>query len=458
MSIPLEPDPEQRHELTQAVSRLLDDFYASLDGLPLNGTPLQPEEEQLISTPPPERGRDPDEIMGLVQMANKAGSLHPAGGHMAYIPNGGLFTGALGSFLASGLNRYTGVSLGAPGLSLLEATVLRWLREIFELPEANAGGVLLSGGSIANLTALVAARTARLPEDFLGGTTYATAHAHHSITKAARLAGFPASRIRVVPVDEDLRMNVEALTGRIEADRTEGLKPFLVVGSAGTTDSGAIDPLSDISSVADEQGLWFHVDAAYGGFFQLTERGRKRLVGIGAADSITLDPHKGLSIPFGVGALLVRDRSVLVDANSGRGAYLQDHWEDELDFSSLGPELTRPYRGMHVWLPLQLHGVAAFRTELDEALDLAEHAYDRLRRAEWVEKLWRPDLSIVAFRCPDDQRSRRALEAANGSGHVFLSSTSVDGRYVLRLAILNRRTELAHVDTAIDLLAEAYGR
>lgn len=371
---------------------------------------------------------------------------------MAYIPNGGLFTGALGAFLAAGINRYTGVTGAAPGFAHLESIVLRWLEELFELPEHDAGGVLLSGGSMANFTALVAARTARLPEDFLTGTIYVTSHVHHSITKAARLAGFPADRVRVVSVDGDLRMDTDDLVARVTADRKAGMSPFLVVGSAGTTDSGTVDPLGDLATVSHEQGLWFHVDAAYGGFFQLTERGRKRLVGIGTADSITLDPHKGLSIPFGVGALLVRDRAALLDANEGKGAYLQDQSGDTTDFSSLGPELTRPFRGMHVWLPLQLHGVAAFRAELDEVLDLAAHAYERLKDAGWVERVWRPDLSIVAFQCHDDEAGRRALDAANASGRVWLSSTTVDDRYTLRLALLNRRTTLGHVDDAIDLL------
>jgi aromatic-L-amino-acid/L-tryptophan decarboxylase len=456
MSLPLEPDSSERRALTGAVYQLLDEFYAALPDLPVNGTPLTDEEIARLQAGPSEEGRAMDELMETVALANQEGSLHPSGGHLAYIPNGGLFTGALGAFLASGLNRYTGVTLGAPGLAHLENSVLRWLGELFELPEDHAAGILLSGGSMANFTALVAARTARLPEDFLSGTIYVSPHVHHSVTKAARLAGFPPARVKTVAVDGDLRMDAENLTAQVAADRNDGLTPFMVVGSAGTTDTGAVDPLSDLAAVAHEHGLWFHVDAAYGGFFQLTERGRKRLIGIGAADSITLDPHKGLSIPFGVGALLVRDRETLLDANTGKGAYLQDQAANTIDFSSLGPELTRPYRGMHVWLPLQLHGIAAFRTELDDALDLSEHVYRRLRDAEWVERVWRPELSIVAFQCPEESRARQALEAANASGETFLSSTSIDGRYTLRLAILNRRTTRAHVDTALDLLADGY--
>lgn len=457
MQTPLEPSQSERHQLTEAVSGFLDRFYAALDDLPLEGLPLEPQEIDRLATPPSEEGRSIDELLELIGLANRPGSLHPSGGHMAFIPNGGLFTGALGAFLASGLNRYTGVTHGAPGFARLEDSVLRWLADLFELPERDSGGILLSGGSMANFSALVAARTSRLPDDFLAGTIYVTRHAHHSITKAARLAGFPASRVRVVDVDEELRMDLDDLAARVVSDKADGLLPFLLVASAGTTDSGTIDPLSDLAAFASDHGLWFHVDAAYGGFFQLTERGRKRLVGIGAADSITLDPHKGLSIPFGVGALLVRDRTTLLDVNAGKGAYLQEEEESSLDFSAMGPELTRPFRGMHVWLPLHLHGVAAFRSELDEALDLADHAYRRLREFPWIDRIWRPDLSIVAFRCDDDSRARDALAAVNDTRQVFLSSTTIDDRFVARVAILNRRTTRHHVDTALDLFSAAYG-
>jgi aromatic-L-amino-acid decarboxylase len=201
-----------------------------------------------------------------------------------------------------------------------------------------------------------------------------------------------------------------------------------------------------------------HVDAAYGGFFQLTERGRSRLSGIEAADSITLDPHKGLSIPFGVGALIVRDRATLYEANHPEAAYLQDHPDHPSDFASLGPELTRPARGLAVWLPLQLHGVAAFRSALDRALDLAEHAHHRLAAAEWVEHVWSPDLSIVAFQFRDDPQGRSALDSVNRRGEVYMSSTVIDGRYTARLAILNRLTQRSHVDLAIDSIADAYRR
>jgi aromatic-L-amino-acid decarboxylase len=228
----------------------------------------------------------------------------------------------------------------------------------------------------------------------------------------------------------------------------------MVVGSAGTTDTGTVDPLPEIADVCATDELWLHIDGAYGGFFLLTDRGRARLTGIERADSIAIDPHKGLSIPFGNGALLVRDETHLIDANHGRGAYLlaEDTHSGLRDISSLGPELTRPSRGLQVWLPLQLHGVAPFREALDRCLDLAGLAYNRLSAIHGIETPWPPDLSIVAFRFVDDAQGRAAMEAINQDRTVHVSPTVVDDRFVLRFAILNRRTTIDHIDHAIDII------
>jgi aromatic-L-amino-acid decarboxylase len=362
----------------------------------------------------------------------------------------------LGEFLASGLNRYTGVSGAAPGMTAIEHGMVRWMTSLFDLGD-NASGLILSGGSVANLTAIVAARTSRLGDDFTRGVIYVTPHTHHSVEKAARIAGFRRDQTRSVAIDADLRMDPAALAAAIHQDRRDGLEPFLVVGSAGTTDTGTVDPLPELARVSAGEGLWLHLDAAYGGFFQLTERGRAILAGIEQADSISVDPHKGLSIPFGAGALLVRDEAYLIDANQGRGAYLreEDHHGGLRDIAALGPELTRPFRALQMWLPLHLHGVAPFRQALDVYLDLAEYAYDRLSGIDGVEAPWRPDLSVVAFRFTDDDLGRRALEGINRERVVHLSPTTISGRLVLRFAILNRRTTRDHLDNAIDMIEKA---
>jgi aromatic-L-amino-acid decarboxylase len=274
------------------------------------------------------------------------------------------------------------------------------------------------------------------------------------VAKAARLDGFRSDQVVTVAVDTDLRMDPSSLAEQIASDRATDRQPFLVVASAGTTDTGTVDDLGAVADVAADNELWLHVDGAYGAFFQITDRGRSVLRGIERADSIALDPHKGLSVPFGVGALLVKDEADLVDAHLGRGAYLraEDNYQGVQDIASLGPELSRPFRGLAVWLPLQLHGVGPFRDALDLSLDLADHAYQRLSTIDGIDAPWKPDLSIVAFMFEDEILGRAALEAVNRDRTAHISSTLVGGRFVLRLAILNRRTTAEHVDHAIDII------
>ncbi|HEX5695724.1 MAG TPA: aminotransferase class V-fold PLP-dependent enzyme [Acidimicrobiia bacterium] len=453
MSGNLEPGHQERAELSQIVLDFIQDWFDEAGTLPAVGIELDEELAARLMVPPTEEGRALETILSDVEQAGRSGFYHPSGGHLSYIPNGGLYTAALAEFLAAGLNRYTGVSAAAPGMAAIEHSMVRWMTSLFEMGES-ASGLLLSGGSMANFTGVVAARTARLGDDFARGVIYVTRHTHHSVEKAARLAGFRQDQIVQIAVDADLKMSPDALRSAITADRGSGKDPFLVVGSAGTTDTGTVDPLQQVADLAAAEGLWFHVDAAYGGFFQLTDRGRRTLAGIAGADSIAIDPHKGLSIPFGVGALLVRDESFLIDANQGRGAYLraEDNYLGIRDIAALGPELSRPFRALQMWLPLHLHGVAPFRQALDTTLDLAETAYRRLSGIEGIETPWRPDLSIVAFRCADDETGRRALEAVNRDRAVHLSPTTIDHRFVLRFAILNRRTTQDHIDHAIDII------
>ncbi|MGA7229141.1 MAG: aminotransferase class V-fold PLP-dependent enzyme [Acidimicrobiia bacterium] len=453
MSRTLEPGREERAAIIEQVVSVLQGYFDQAAEMPASGEELGSALAAHLMEPPPEEGRQLSEILADVEDAGRSGIFHPSGGHLSYIPNAGLFTGAVGEFLAAGLNRYTGVAGAAPGMTAIEHGMVRWMAAMFGLGD-RASGLLLSGGSIANFTAVVAARTNKLGDYFEKGVIYVTPHTHHSLEKAARLAGFRQARIRKVPTDGSLRMDVDALARAVTADRDLGLQPFFVVGSGGTTDTGAVDPLDAIGSVARNEGLWFHVDAAYGGFFQLTERGRARLNGIEMADSISVDPHKGLSVPFGVGGLLVRDESFLIDANQGRGAYLreEDNYSGIRDISALGPELTRPFRALEMWLPLHLHGIAPFREALDTSLDLASSAFERLAKIDGIDALWEPDLSIVAFRFEDDDLGRQALEAVNQDGYVHLSPTTIDDRFVLRFAILNRRTTQDHVDHAIDII------
>jgi aromatic-L-amino-acid decarboxylase len=453
MAHALEPDRERRLELTETVVAYLNEWYDAAATMAAQGEELDAATLAAFRTPPSETGRSLDSILSDLDRAGSDGHMHPSGGHLSYIPNSGMYTAALAEFLAAGLNRYTGVASAAPGFSAIEHGVVDWLCSIFDLGDRSAG-LLLSGGSMANFTGIVTARTSKLGDDFSKGVLYVTRHTHHSTAKAARLAGFRADQVVTIDVDEERRMSVDALRRQVAEDRAAGSQPFMVVASAGTTDTGTVDRLDDVADVAMQDGLWLHIDAAYGGFFQLTDRGRAVLTGIGRADSIALDPHKGLSIPFGVGALVVRDEAALVDAHLGRGAYLRDDdfYNGIRDIASLGPELSRPFRALSVWLPLQLHGVAPFREALDSSLDTALHAYERLQGVRGIETTWKPDLSIVAFRFEDDDLGRKAWLAVNEDRQVHLSPTIIDDRFVLRFAVLNRRTTTDHIDHAIDII------
>jgi aromatic-L-amino-acid decarboxylase len=387
---------------------------------------------------------DVTDVLGYISHAARK-AVDPAGpGYLAFIPGGGLYTAALADFITAAVNRYTTVAALAPAFVQMEADVIRWIADLFDYPP-QAHGILTTGGSLANFSAIVTAREAHTN----GETIYVDDQAHHSITKAAALAGFPPSAIRVIPSDNNLRMDLDALATAIKNDP----HPFLVVASAGTTNTGAVDDLDAIATVAGEHDLWLHVDAAYGGFFQLTHRGRQKLHGVQRADSITLDPHKGMFLPYGSGCLIVRDGGALKRAHTAGAEYMQDLVDVGLpNYAEYSPELSRAFRGLRIWLPLQLHGSQAFEEALDEKLDLARHAHRRLEHSEQFELPWAPELSVVAFHHPDGPQ---ILRTVNASRRVFLSSTTIRQRHTLRIAILSHRTHLDRVDEAVDLLEKA---
>jgi aromatic-L-amino-acid decarboxylase len=461
----LEPDPAAMRHLSLAVLDRLLAFVANLPDRPAIG-PQPPDRliAELLS-PPPDLPRPLPDVLDTLASATDHAFETAGPGYLAFIPGGGLVTAALADLYATVTNRYVGIAAPAPGVVALEESMVRWLaRDVCGLPE-HAGGVLTSGGSMANLSAVVTARHARLGEDFTDGTVYVTAHAHQSLAKACRIAGLRSANVRTVPCDAQLRMDVAAAADLITTDRANGARPFLIVGSAGTTATGTIDPLPEIAELAAQDRLWFHADGAYGAPFRLTERGRARLAGLELADSVTVDPHKTLFLPFGTGALVARDPQALAAAHSLETDVLQDlHTDDVLpDYARLSPELSRDVRGLRMWLPLHLHGVAAFRDALDEKLDLTAQAYHRLAAEPLLELPWSPDLTVIAFRPRPHGTGDAALRAAddicrqllariNGSGRVMLSSTTVNGRHTLRICVVSHRTHADRVAEAVDLV------
>lgn len=390
--------------------------------------------------------------------------LNPAsGGHMAYIPGGGIYFSALGDYLADVTNRYAGIRFASPGAVEMENLLLDWMAALVGYPEAAAGN-LTSGGSLANLIAVVTAREARglAAREFERCVVYSTNQVHHCLDKALRVAGMGECVRHVVPVDARYRMEPTGLREAVADDRAAGRIPWLVVASAGTTDVGAIDPLEEIGRIAREEGLWYHIDAAYGGFFALVEECRPRLAGMALSDSMVLDPHKGLFLPYGSGAVLVRDRRALYRAHRYHAAYMQDTVEEESlaadSPADLSPELTKHFRGLRMWFPLMLHGTEPFRACLEEKLLLTRYFHREIGRMGF-EVGPDPELSVSTYRwvprVGDANAFNRALiREIHRDGRVFVSSTTLDGKFVLRLAVLAFRTHLDQIDSTLKILAQ----
>lgn len=389
----------------------------------------------------------------------------PSPGYLAFIPGGGLYPAAIADFISAATNRYTGVWMAAPVLVQLEANVLEWLREWMGFPET-ARGLLTTGGSMAGFNAILCARERYLGDDIRSGVLYTSTHAHHSIEKAARLAGIRHDRIRLIPVDADFRMRADALEDAMRADRAFGLRPFIVASSAGTTNTGAVDPLETVADVCAAHGVWHHVDGAYGAFFHMCPELRPLLTGLPRADSLTLDPHKGLFMPYGVGALLVRDGQWLRNAHSMSAGYLPDAPDPNefYDPSQYGPELSRGFPGLRVWLCVKLFGAARFRAALAEKRALAVQAADRISRLPGVVMAAPPQLSLFAFYLTwagasleqENAATKALLERVSARGRVMITGCPVDGRYLARVCVLSFRSRQAQIDACVeDVAAEA---
>lgn len=458
----LEPDSEERARLLGLVREYVEDFWNRIDEMPAF---VEPGDlgRGLVDSPISEDGVDMEEALRLVgEHVDGTGINTKSGRFMGYIPGGGLFHSALGDFLAASANRYAGVFFANPGAVRMENMLVRWMADEIGYPDS-AAGTLTSGGSLATLSGLVAARDAFNVEGgkVAGSAIYLTEQVHHALNKALHVTGLDGCLKRMVPTDDHFRMRPEILDRMISEDRRRNLLPWLVVSSAGTINTGAVDPLADIGAIAARHGLWHHVDGAYGGFFVLCPEGKARLSGIEKADSVALDPHKALFLPYGTGAILVKDRKKLIQSFSRDADYLQDIMDDqgELSPAELSPELTKHFRGLRLWLPLKVLGVAPFRAALSEKLALAQYFYSEIQKIDGFEIGPAPDLTISTFRFvskggDDDALNETILRRIHLDGRAFFSSTRLKGRVFLRAVILCFRTHKDDVDAALEVVRE----
>jgi aromatic-L-amino-acid decarboxylase len=381
-------------------------------------------------------------------------------GYLAYIPGGGVFPAALADFISDAVNRYTGVWQAAPALVQLEANALEWLRQWMQFPEG-ARGLFTTGGSMANFNAILCAR-GRLGNDIRSGTLYTSSQVHHSVLKAARLAGIFPDRVREIPADADFRLRVPALQAAIAEDRRSGLRPFMLVSTAGTTNTGAVDPLEECAAVCQREELWHHVDGAYGAFFHVVPELRSLLRGLPAADSLTLDPHKGLFLPYGTGALLVRDGKALRTAHTlaHTASYLPElpDAEEFYDPSAHGPDLSRGFPGLRVWLCVKLFGEEKLRAAIAEKRALALDAAARIATIPGIRMVAPPQLSLFAFHLTrrgatpgeENDATQELLARVTRRGRVMLTGCTVEGRFLARVCVLSFRTRQERIDACVE--------
>jgi aromatic-L-amino-acid/L-tryptophan decarboxylase len=397
------------------------------------------------------------EILQRTILASQAHLAHPR--FLSFVSSPNNFVSSLGDLLASVHNSFAGSWLEGSGAQTVERAVTAWFAEELGLP-ASSGGVFLSGGSISNLTALVTARQARFGAgEWRKGTVYFSDQAHSSVARAARILGFSADQIRIIPADDNFRLPAAVLKSVLDADKSAGWIPLCVVASAGTTNTGAIDPLADLSRACQESRVWLHVDGAYGGAAALCEGGKTSLQGLHLADSITLDPHKWLFQPFACSCLLVRDATHLRRAFHTDAEYLQDA-DGDCNLWDYGPELTRPFRALKVWLSLQVFGAAAFRRAIAHGIHLACYAELCVRAIPVWQLITPASLGIVTFRYAPPGASEEEVDKINGTiaerclsdGFAFVVTTKVTGRTALRLCTINPRTTEADIAETLDHL------
>jgi aromatic-L-amino-acid/L-tryptophan decarboxylase len=374
---------------------------------------------------------------------------HPR--YFARVPGPSSFAGVLGDWLGTGFNSIATSWGGGSGPTTVELVVIEWLLELIGLPSWGEG-VLVSGGSIANLTAMAAARHSRG-----SGVAYLSDQAHTSIGRGLAALGFASDDVHVLPSDSDLRLGVETVRTAIARDRASGRTPRFVIASAGTTNTGAVDPLEALADLSAAEGLWLHVDGAYGAPAAMCQAGRRALPGLERADSLVLDPHKWLFQPIDCGCVFMRHPGILESAFAMDPEYLRDTRAPagEIDLRNRTLELTRRSRALKLWLTLRIHGAEHLRTAAARGIALAEHAERLLRRDPRWEVVTAAQLAVVTFALRGATAAEHAARAAaiSADGFAAVTSTSLAGRSVLRLCTINPRTTERDIAETLERLA-----
>lgn len=412
----------------------------------------------------PEQGSDPHQVLDFVLgkvMANSGNMAHPKS--FSFVPGPSNFISVMGDALATGYNVFAGGWAGSPAAAELEIITIQWLLKIFGFPQKRGGGIFTSGGSMANLTALAAARRIKCGSDFSKAVIYLSDQAHSSNIKAIRVLGFKKEQIRVIPTDNEFKFGVAKLKNCIAKDRLQGLQPLCLIATAGTTNTGTVDPLQELGKICKKEDLWYHIDGAYGGAAYLTKKGKELLKGIDKADSLTVDPHKWFFQPYEMGCLLVRNHRNLSHTFTEKPEYLRDIEGNtsEINFYDHGIQLTRRFRALKFYMSLKTFGLKQFRDAIAYNIELAEKVEQHLRGSKSWQVVTPANLAVINFRYNPigksydekqlDQINQYISQKVVASRKALLVTTLLHGQVVLRMCLINPRTSMEDVLETLDL-------
>lgn len=448
----------------KVVDAIVEHFETQNSKLPVANGAKRKDMDNIFSEEAPEKPMPANDVLKFVLdnvMPYSNIMTHPK--TFAFVPGPSNYISVMSDALATGFNIFAGGWIGSSAAAAIEISTLNWLLKLFGFPVKKGGGIFTSGGSMANLTALATARKVKCGEDFSKAIIYLSDQAHSSNIKAINVLGFRKEQLRIIPTDMEFKLSINKLKNAIAKDKLEGLQPFCLIASSGTTNTGTVDPLEELASICKKENIWLHVDGAFGAAIILSKRGKKLLKGIEKADSITVDPHKWLFQPYEIGCLLVQNHKWLSGTFTEKPVYLRDIEgnESEINFYDHGIELTRHFRALKFYMSVKTFGLQAFRKAIDYSLDLAEEVDAELRKSTKWEVISPATLSIINFRYNpvDEKFTEKQLDQVNqkiaakmmNSREALLVTTILQGQVVLRMCLINPGTTLEDVKSIIAL-------
>ncbi|WP_276360128.1 aspartate aminotransferase family protein [Daejeonella sp. H1SJ63] len=448
----------------KVVDAIVEHFDNQDRKLPVSNIANRKEIDSLFSEEAPENPMPANEVLKFVLdnvMPHSNIMSHPK--TYAFVPGPSNYISVMSDALATGFNIFAGGWIGSSAAAGIEISTLNWLLKLFGFPVKKGGGIFTSGGSMANLTALATARKVKCGEDFSRSVIYLSDQAHSSNIKAINILGFRKEQVRIIPTDMEFKLSINKLKNAIAKDKLEGLQPFCLIASSGTTNTGTVDPLEDLAAICKKENIWLHVDGAFGAAVILSKQGKKLLKGIEKADSITVDPHKWLFQPYEIGCLLVQNHKWLSGTFTEKPVYLRDIEgnESEINFYDHGIELTRHFRALKFYMSVKTFGLQAFRKAIDYNLELAEQVEAELRKSKKWEVISPATLAIINFRYNPvnesftenqlDQINQKISARMMDSREALLVTTILQGQVVLRMCLINPRTTLEDVKSTLNL-------